>query len=109
MEHRHRHRPERSHRNIPPIPDADHPRQVRIVHVHVRPRRLNLVQQPLERLLQLGQRGFMEAREVCVAAYLLRDDVGDGGEPDVDRFRIGPEPLLRDHGGDGSLVISRSE
>lgn len=90
MKHRkrgRRHGEKRSHRNILPIPQRHHPRQVRIMYNHIRLRLLEPIQQLLHRRFQRRLGGSEEGGEVVCAADFRRYDVGDGGESDV--FRLG--------------------
>nr|GMD12346.1 hypothetical protein Iba_chr07aCG2650 [Ipomoea batatas] len=84
-----RHREKRRHRNIPPIPERHHPRQVRVVYNHIGLRPVvKPIQQLLHRGLQLGLRGPKEGREVLRPPNFRRDDVGDGGESQILRLGV---------------------
>lgn len=86
---RRRHREKRRHRNIPPIPERHHPRQVRVVYNHIGLRPVvKPIQQLLHRGLQLGLRGPEEGREVLRPPNFRRDDVGDGGESQILRLGV---------------------
>lgn len=100
-EHGSGHRPHRRHRNIPPISELNRPVQKRIGYYEIS-RRVEPVEQQLERLTHLSLGSSHEAGHVGGAVHLRRQDVGDRGEAYTRRLLLGAdeaEPLLRDHDG----------
>lgn len=88
--HRSRHRPERNHRDLPAIPNADQPEQ-KGVSYYGGHRQLKAIEEPLKRIFHLRQYSFDEADRVFSANSLRRDDIGNRTEADARRAVVGAD------------------
>ena len=100
-----RHRPERGHQDIPPTSDSDRPTELQIANDRIH-RRLEPIEELLEWSFHLSHDSFAEASEVSGFQPLRRNDVRNGGKPEIWRRGIGAdvaEPLFGDDKGDENI------